>query len=1148
MDSSFCGYCGASLSQGSSSGTRTDSASAPLLDTSREVTSVEPANAAPRTSSSDPRQEERRLVTALFCDLVGFTPLSEELDPEEVRDLQAEYFGRMSEEIERYGGTVEKYAGDAVLALFGAPVAHEDDAERAVLCALGMQGAIEPVAARAGERWRVQPSIRVGVNTGEVVSGTWNASGRQDVAVTGDAVNTAARIQAVAEAGEVLAGTETMRLTRRRVSYGEKRDVVLKGKIGTVPVYPALGLRERLGERWETSEGATPLVARDRELVLLLDAWVRAQAGEGQIVTVIGDAGVGKSRLVAEVLDKVAANSAVRVVRARCLSYGQQISLWLVADLLRSLFGIREGEGLEEVAAKIAVALPTLLARSDRETQATALDVLGEVLGLPAGDSLVAQAGAEIRRQALIRSLRLLLGALSERAPTVLVLEDVHWVDAASQEVLKEILSDVPGLRLLTLVAQRPGWTAPWSDWGWTERITLRPLQDSEAALMAGAVLGGKSLSPELEAYVAERAGGNPFFVEELLRALEETGGLLGHNGSMSLAPGIADRLPSTLTEVLLARLDRLEGQARSTAQVASVIGRSFAVRLLAHVMERDQTALEAPLSALQQAEIAFPKRGEDLEYVFKHVTMREVAYNTLVQKRRQELHLRTATAIASLYPSDEYVEIVAYHYGKTEEHAEAAAWLEKAGDRAAGIYATETAVANYQEARKRQELIGGAPTLLARLDEKLGQAFVSVGRADEAIPVLERSVEIYRQSRDLEGAGRAASFLNRALVSSGMPQEGLKRVEPLVELLTGSGPSPALASLHLALSLAFQNLGRYEQMLSAAQRAAEIAEAIGNERLLAASMERRGSALGFLGQSDEARAVLEEAIRLLERVGDLRGLTTGLANLGEAHRLLGEMHDARHYNERALETAERIGNLSLVAFQLMNLGEIVLSLGDWEEARDDLDRAGGALAALPSANNTAHYIPALHGRLLLAMGDWQGADAQLQRALGIPGSQEDRQALEIIHTTLAELELLRGEPEAAITRLEPWAGREGGFRVLIETILAWALLEAGQEVRAEELAAETVARGREQGEKLALVDALRVHGMTLVRQGRSDEASPIFEEALVLARSLPYPYAEARTLAEMGRHKEALEIFRRLGAMKDIVAMQKVLEQPAGT
>ncbi|MGH2443766.1 MAG: ATP-binding protein, partial [Chloroflexota bacterium] len=747
-----------------------------------EPTPPVPAPSGPPTVAIG--QQERRLVTVLFCDLVGFTPISEQLDPEEVRDIQAEYFAHMAEQVERYGGIVEKYAGDAVLALFGVPIAHGDDAERAILCALGMQAAIQPVAERARERWQVDPSIRVGVNTGEVVSGSWDASGRQDVAVTGDAVNTAARIQAVAEAGEVLAGSETMRLTRRRIRFGEKREVALKGKAGTVQLFPALGLREQFGERWEMSGTASPLVGRDRELVELLDVWVRAQGGEGQLVTVIGDAGVGKSRLISELLDRVS-GAAFRVVRGRCLSYGQEISLWLLADVLRGLFGIGEGDSIETIRATLQASLGTLLSLRDSDTRSEALDVIGETLGLPPGESLVTNAGAQIRRQTLIRSLRSVFSVLSQRVPTVLVLEDLHWIDEASQDVLREILSDIPGLRMLVLAVQRPGWTAPWSEWGWTERISLRPLGEKDAALLAGSVLGGMNLSPELQGYVAERAGGNPFFVEEMLRALEESGGLVQRDGAVYLAPGAAERLPSTLTEVLLARLDRLEGQVRSVAQVASVIGRSFAVKLLAQVMAREVTALETPLSSLQQAEIAFPKRGSDLEYVFKHVSMREVAYNTLVLKRRQQLHLETARAIALLYPTDEYVEIIAYHYSKTDEHADAAIWLERAGDRAAATYTTDTAVAHYRAARKRLELCDGSPQALARVDEKLGTVVYAAGRHEEALELLERAANVYRDGRDLEGAGRCTAVMGVTHRYRGTPHEGIVLVQPMIDELS---------------------------------------------------------------------------------------------------------------------------------------------------------------------------------------------------------------------------------------------------------------------------------------------------------------------------------------------------------------------------
>jgi len=1149
----FCGACGSALDSRpaeSDSASRTAQTPRPSVSASQSTPATTPAPL-PSTAAAQ-QQEERRLVTVLFCDLVGFTPLAEQLDPEDVRDLQALYFDVMSAQIERYSGTVEKYAGDAVLALFGAPVAHEDDAERAVLCALGMQKAIEPIAEQARERWKLEPTIRVGVNTGEVVSGTWNASGRQDLAVTGDAVNTAARIQAAAESGEVLVGTETMRLTRRRIRYGERREVALKGKAGTVPVYPALRVRERFGERWETSEQASPLIGRDREMVQLLDAWMRSQGGEGQLVTLIGDAGVGKSRLVAELIDKVAGGSAVRVVRARCLSYGQQISLWLVADLLRSLFGIGEQDGLEEVQSRLRAALPGLLSDCDHGTQEEALDVVGELLGLAPGSSIVAHAGPQIRRQALIRSLRLMLGALSERAPTVIVLEDLHWIDEGSEHVLKELLSDVPGLRLLVLAAQRPGWSAPWSEWGWTERMALRPLPEADAALLAGAVLGGMTLSTELERHVAERAGGNPFFVEEMLRALQETGGLVQRNGAMHLAAGAAERLPSTLTEVLLARLDRLEGEARTVAQVASVIGRSFGVRLLAEVMEREEVAIDRPLIALQQAEIAFPRRGTDLEYVFKHVSMREVAYNTLVQKRRQELHLQTARAMAALYPADEYVEMIAYHYAKTDAHTEAVEWLERAGDRAAGVYANETALEHYREAIERLNELGSQPRIVARLDEKLGSVLVTAGRYDDGVKELERAAAVYREERDLEAAGRATARMGLAHRLLGNPEEGISLVQPMIELLDRTGPSDSLASLYLALAQLLFLTGRYREMHAAAERAGELARAIGDERLLGEAEERRGTALHMLGQPEEARRVIEGALPLVERGGDLLSLWRTQLNLGEALKISGDMQGSTRSTERSVEIAERIGNLDQMAFSLSNLGGILALIGDWKGAREALERA--VALSREGGGIVPHALTGL-AQLCLWEGNSEEASRLLRDALALADESANRQMQEWAWTHVAEMEVLAGRPGQVRSQLEQLESREDAELGLLLPTLAWVYLAEGNISMADQTATRAVQVS--QGQQVYRVDALRVQAMVLIRQEQYEQAERSLAEGIDLARSLPYPYAEARLLFEEGemrlrrgevesgrdRLTEALAIFRRLGARREIERTEQELQ-----
>jgi adenylate cyclase len=1145
----FCGYCAAPLAGAPpGSPSAAPSTATPLPHPGSTL------QAASATATAAPPAEERRLVTALFCDLVGFTPASEQLDPEEVRDVQAAYFNAMSAQIERYGGTVEKYAGDAVLALFGAPMAHEDDAERAVLCALGMQDAIEPVAALARERWQAEPAIRVGVNTGEVVSGIWNASGRQDVAVTGDAVNTSARIQAAAEPGEVLAGEETMQLTRRRIRYGEKRDLVLKGKAGTIPVWPALGLREQLGERWEEPEHLSPLVGREREVAQLVDAWTRAREGEGQLLTVVGDAGVGKSRLISELVGRITSGAAIRVVRGRCLSYGQEISLWLVADLLRGMLGIREQEPLDEVRVKLSTAIASLLTGQDAGTQADAIDVLGEVLGLPPEDSLLATAGAQVRRQAVVRGLRLLLSAVSERAPTLMVLEDLHWIDAASQEVLTEVLADVPGLRLLVLAAQRPGWNAAWGEWGWPERLTLRPLSDQDAAVLAGTVLGGKALSVELEQYVAERAGGNPFFVEEMLRALQEAGDLVERDGQMHLVRGAAERLPSTLTEVLLARLDRLEGEVRALTQMASVIGRNFAIRLLAQVSGQEVQELELPLASLQRAEIAFPRRGPDLEYVFKHVSMREVAYNTLVQKRRQALHLATARAIATLYPAEEYVEMIAYHYARTEEHGEAAEWLEKAGDRAAGVYANETAIGNYQEARRRRELVGGAGRDRARLNEKLGGVLRIAGRYDEALEALEPAAAAYREVRDLEGVGRTIAAVGMTHRARGMPEEGIARIQPLLELLASSGPSKGLASLHLALSYLYFSSGRFRETLEAAERAAELARAVGEERILAGAEMRRGTALTLLGQAEEGRKALERSIHLAEAVGDLEILGTAHNNLAECFLKAGEPEETRKHLERALEIHGRTGHTGIIGFQMECLGEALSYLGEWEEAAGYIER-GAEVIRRAGASWWAAYGPVQRGHLRLRQGRWEEAAQDLQETIALAEPTSDAQALGYAHWLLGELEVLQGQAQAARARLDSF-GTDGPFGVPQVATLAWAYLELGELDRAEETARRGQIMARERDHGLWMPEVLRVQGMILTREERRQEAEQAFTEAAYLARSMPYPYAEARALHEHGmlhlRWKdpeqarqyltEALAIFRRLGAKKDIERTEQAM------
>ena len=328
-----------------------------------------------------PIDDERRLVTALFCDLVGFTPLSERLDAEELRELQTRYFELIRTEIARFGGQVEKYAGDAVLALFGLSAAREDDAERAVRCAVSMLAELQQLAEGASERWGARLALRVGVNTGEAVGGAPDVEGAVAL-VTGDVVNTAARLQTAAPPNGIMVGVQTMQLARRSIAFGEAEYLELKGKAGKVPAYRVIEIRGRMAERWEAGRRRTPLLGREHDIDTLLQSWERARQGNGQLIMIVAEAGVGKSRLLAEVAERMSLQGDLRELRGRCSSHGEGVSLGLVADLLRTWLDVREQDDLPQIRARLASRVADVLAAEDEGTRLLTVDVLGEVLGL----------------------------------------------------------------------------------------------------------------------------------------------------------------------------------------------------------------------------------------------------------------------------------------------------------------------------------------------------------------------------------------------------------------------------------------------------------------------------------------------------------------------------------------------------------------------------------------------------------------------------------------------------------------------------------------------------------------------------------------------------------------------------------------------
>jgi tetratricopeptide (TPR) repeat protein len=531
-----------------------------------------------------------------------------------------------------------------------------------------------------------------------------------------------------------------------------------------------------------------------------------------------------------------------------------------------------------------------------------------------------------------------------------------------------------------------------------------------------------------------------------------------------------------------------------------------------------------------------------------------------LVQKRRKQLHLQTARAIAQLYPSDDYVEMIAYHYAKTDEDAEAISWLEKAGDRAAAIYANETALTHYQEARRRLERVGEDALELARLDEKLGGVLYTAGKYDDAVPILERAIAICDQNGDLEGAGRAAALLGRTNLFRGTPDEGIALVTAMIDRLKPSGPSLAGASLAVALSQLYFLLGRYQEMLAAAERGSEIARVVGDQRLLGEAEARRGDALRHLEQPDEAYRVIKGALPLIAAGGDLLMLSAAMGNLAVGAGVLGKADESRTYMEQALAVAERVGNPSRLCFALCVTAQFFIAFGDWHEAGKLLQRAQELERTLGSGQHRM-ILPYTLGQLALREGRWDEASHLLQEALAAAEQTGNQAHQEGAQISLAELDVLDGRPKQAIARLEALLEKTGFVDLaVLPAVLAWAYLSLDDERqldRAAELADWAVRQGEER-EPGYLAWYQWLQAMVLIRRARYGEAECVLGEGLTRARSMQDPYIEARILVQMGtlhqqrgepdlareRLEEALAIFSRLGAKKDVEQTAVMLDR----
>ena len=690
---------------------------------------------------------ERKQVTVLFADLKGSMELLADRDPEEARQLLDPVLERMMEAVHRYEGTVNQVMGDGIMALFGAPIAHEDHAVRACYAALAMQESVTHYGDTLQRSHGVPIQIRVGLNAGEVVVRAIGSDLHMDYTAVGQTTHLAARMEQMAKPGSILITTETLRLAEGYIRATPLGPVPIKGLDAPVEVYGlvgASGIQRRL--QATAARGLTRFVGRDTEFTALAQALARAGAGHGQVVAVVGEAGVGKSRLVYELLHSHHLQG-WRVLESASVSYGKATPYFPVLDLLRRYALVDERDDPRTIRAKVTGQLLTL----DEALQDAIPPLLALLDALPDESSFLALDPPQ-RRQRTLQALKRVLLCESQVQPLLLVCEDLHWIDAETQAVLDSLVESLPTTQLLLLANYRPEYQHGWGSKTYYTQLRLDPLPPASADAFLQTLLGDDPSLVPLKQLLIARTEGNPFFLEESVRTLVETGVLVGERGAYRLAQALRSiQVPATVQAVLAARIDRLPPEEKHLLQAAAVIGKDIPVTLLQAIVELPVAAVQRSLAHLQAAEFLYETTlFPELAYTFKHALTQEVAYNAVLLERRRGLHERAAQAIEGLFNErlPEYYNALAHHYSRSGNTAKAVDYLRHAGQQAVERSAYAEAVSHLTATL---DLLTTLPESRERRQQELG-VHMTLGMALRAIrgagtPEVER---LYTRARAL--------------------------------------------------------------------------------------------------------------------------------------------------------------------------------------------------------------------------------------------------------------------------------------------------------------------------------------------------------------------------------------------------------------
>jgi class 3 adenylate cyclase/tetratricopeptide (TPR) repeat protein len=1136
--------------------------------------------AAPKIKTSI--EGERKHITVLFSDLSGYTAMTERLDPEEVKKIIGQIFGQVAQVVAKYEGQVEKFVGDAVMAVFGIPMAHEDDPLRALWAAREINEAMGAMSSQFEARVGKPLLMHTGINTGLVVTGEAMLE-KGALGVAGDTVNIASRLSSLAKAGTILVGQDTYLQTQGYFEFEKQEPTRVKGKTEAVSIYKVLQPKMRVEHprRLAVQGISSPLVGRDAEFVALKGCLNRLLDGQGGIVCIIGEAGIGKSRLMAEIrnyLRDTQAISSLQWLEGRTLSYGQKISYWPFQEIIWQYAGITEDDSETAAWQKLEGRISSLFAEETGEI----LPYLSTLLGLGVrgeyAEGLKYLDGKSMGSQIYLTSHRF-FERLARVQPLVLVFEDLHWVDESSMLLLEHLLPLVMRVPLLICGISRTDPKIPIErireiatreyERRYTE-LRLSPLSQSDSLQMMHNLMEIDNLSSTMREKIVHKVDGNPFFLEEIMRSLIDTGAVV-HDSSTGRWKTTEKldlfTIPDTIQGVIMARVDRLDEEIKQVLRTAAVIGRSFLYRILNTIAE-EVRQLDQDLDQLQTVELIRVKQKiPELEYIFKHALVQEATYGSILLQRRRELHSKVGQAIEALFPDrlEEFYSLLAYHYARAENWVKAQEYLFKAGDQAGKIAADAEALTHYQEAIETYTRVFGDkwdPIQRGSLERKMGEAFYRRGEHKKALEYLDRALGYLGKRLPNSRLGVRLGILREIAVQIG------HRVFPRLFVMRKEGPVnqaieeqariyEVMAWIHvhtnsklfLLVTIKFLNfseqnsfhhgivigctaLGLIADFLSLSwlaefymYKAASLAERIQGPGAVGVAYQNlsvHGVYTGKLDKAVEYGLLSVEAYRK-GSYWNLHGWGMTIYLLIFPYLCKGDFINGLAYAQDLVRFGQQADDPQLLCWGLSALGHVHLRKGD----------LGQAIANLSEAIKLAEEIPDYR---------WSGISGGFLGMCYIRQGNLD-QALSVL-----------GETESIIVR----HNLTGMVSACLRNNLAnLYLLFAEKSVRSEkakwmERARIACKKALKQGKayRFGLPETMRLKGAYEWLRGKPVTAKKWWQRSLSLAEELGMRPDLAMTYLEMGQrfkdraHLEKAEaIFANIGAEFDLAQTRKLLE-----